>query len=79
MSYRDNHRGSGRRDGRRSELRLLEDEPQTDRYDWPALWSRGHGDEPRGRSSRARDRAYGWTQPPSDAWAAFLGLAEMLV
>ena len=54
MSYRDKHRGAGRGDGRRGELRLLEDEPDTRRYDRPALWR----DEPpppsRGRSSRGR-------------------------
>ena len=53
MSYRDKHRGSARRDDRRSELRLLEDEPDTRRYDRPALWR----DEPppsRGRSSHGR-------------------------
>jgi Cellulose binding domain len=53
MSYRDKHRGSGRGDGRRVELRLLEDEPDTRRYDRPALWR----DEPppsRDRSSRGR-------------------------
>jgi hypothetical protein len=73
MSYRDKHRGSARRDDRRSELRLMEDEPDTRRYDRPALWrdeppppSRGrssHGQSSHGRRSRrSRHEPARWPQ-----------------
>jgi hypothetical protein len=72
MSYRDKHRGSVRRDHRGSELRLLEDEPDTRRYDRPALWreeaprpSRGrpsHGRRSHGRSRRSGTGADRWPQ-----------------
>jgi hypothetical protein len=65
MSYRDKHRGSGRGDGQRAELRLLEDEPDTRRYDRPALWR----DEPppsRGRSSHGRRSRR--SRPGPDRW-----------
>jgi hypothetical protein len=74
MSYRDKHRGSDRGDGRRGELRLLEDEPDTRRYDRPALWrdepppsrersSRGRASH--GRSRRSRREPARWPQAPS--------------
>lgn len=69
MSYRDKQRGSDRGDGRRSELRLLEDEPDTRRYDRPALWrdepppSRGRSSH--GRSRRSRPEPARWPQAPS--------------
>ncbi|MGH3407917.1 MAG: cellulose binding domain-containing protein [Streptosporangiaceae bacterium] len=74
MSYRDKHRGPDRGDGRRGELRLLEDEPDTRRYDRPALWrdepppsrersSRGRASH--GRSRRSRPEPARWPQAPS--------------
>jgi Cellulose binding domain len=65
MSYRDRRRDSGRRDGRRTELRLLEDEPATDRYDRPALWSRDElGPPSHGRRSRRSGHGRG-RRPPA--------------
>jgi len=61
MSYRDRRRDSGRR----TELRLLEDEPATDRYDRPALWSRDElGPPSHGRRSRRSGHGRG-RRPPA--------------
>ena len=53
MSNRDERRGAGRPDGRRNELRLLEDETATDRYDQRDLWAQ----ERPGRASHGRPRS----------------------
>src|ERR1700758_2951138 len=55
MSHRDKHRGADRGNGRRTELRLLEDETVTDLYDQRDLWSQ---DRPArsGRASHGRRR-----------------------
>jgi Cellulose binding domain len=53
MSNRDKRRGADRHDDRRNELRLLEDEPVTDRFDQRDLWSQ----ERPGRASHGRPRS----------------------
>jgi hypothetical protein len=55
MSNRDKRRGADRRDDRRTELRLLEDETVTDRYDQRDLWS--ERPERPGRASHGRSRS----------------------
>jgi hypothetical protein len=59
MSNRDKRRGADRPDGRRTELRLLEDETVTDRFDQRNLWSQERPSRA-GRASheRARSRHY---------------------